>query len=68
MKNKLQEVCYWCGTSLIGEAKEREHVPPFGFFPKGHREKMMTVPACKDHNSAFSSLDQEFQLYIKSIF
>jgi hypothetical protein len=66
MKNKLPEICYWCGIS-VGGAKEREHVPPVGFFPKGHREKMMTVPACKDHNSALSSLDEEFQLYIKSV-
>jgi hypothetical protein len=65
VKNKLPEVCYWCGMPLGGTAKEREHVPPF-FFSKGHREKMVTVPACKDHNSAFSTLDEEFQLYIKS--
>jgi len=67
MKNKLPDICYWCGISLRNDNREREHVPPVGFFPKGHREKMMTVPACKNHNSAFSSLDQEFQLYIKSV-
>jgi hypothetical protein len=67
MKNKLPDVCYWCGISLVGEDKEREHVPPLGFFPKGYRENLMTVPACKDHNSAFSALDQELQFYIKSV-
>ena len=67
MKNKLPEVCYWCGVSINGNAKEREHVPPLGFFPKGYRENLMTVPACKDHNSALSTLDEEFQLYIKSV-
>lgn len=67
MKNKLPEVCYWCGVALNNIVKEREHVPPFGFFPKGYRENLMTIPACKDHNSAFSSLDQELQFYIKSV-
>jgi hypothetical protein len=67
MKNRLPQVCYWCGISVRGGTNEREHVPAFGFFPRGYREKMMTVPACKDHNSAFSLLDQEFQFYIKSV-
>jgi hypothetical protein len=66
VKNKLPATCYWCGIPVIGDAKEREHVPPIGFFPKGYREQLMTVPACKDHNSEFSKLDEEFQLYIKS--
>jgi hypothetical protein len=67
VKNRLPEVCYWCGVSLGDNVKEREHVPPLGFFPKGYRENLMTVPACKEHNSAFSALDEEFQLYIKSV-
>jgi len=67
MKNRLPEVCYWCGVPLSENVKEREHVPPLGFFPKGYRKNLMTVPACKDHNSAFSALDQELQFYIKSV-
>jgi len=67
VKKKLPEVCYWCGVALNDNVKEREHVPPLGFFPKGYRENLITVPACKTHNSALSALDEEFQLYIKSV-
>lgn len=37
----------------------REHVPPFSFFPKGHRRNLLTVPSCPEHNHS-NSLDVEY--------
>lgn len=38
--------CYMCDA----DATTREHVPPKSFFPKGHRENLVTVPSCVTHN------------------
>lgn len=59
MKNTLPKICYWCGIKLTDETNNREHVPPNGFFPKGYREKLLTVPSCQEHNNKFSLLDQK---------
>ena len=67
MANKLPMICYWCGTPLDKDSNVREHVPPFGFFPKGMREQLITVPSCEEHNTQQSLLDERFQLYIKAI-
>ena len=67
MKNTLPKICYWCGIKLTDETNNREHVPPNGFFPKGYREKLLTVPSCQEHNNKFSLLDQRFQIYIKGL-
>lgn len=67
MKNTLPKICYWCGIKLTDETNNREHVPPNGFFPKGYREKLITVPSCQEHNNKFSLLDQRFQIYIKGL-
>jgi hypothetical protein len=67
MKNDFPNICYWCGKELTEETNKREHVPPFGFFPRGYREQLMTVPACEEHNTQFSPLDERFQVYIKAI-
>jgi hypothetical protein len=67
MKREFPKICYWCGIELTDETNKREHVPPFGFFPKGHREELITVPACEEHNTQFSLLDERFQVYIKAI-
>jgi hypothetical protein len=67
MKKEFPKICYWCGIELTDETNKREHVPPFGFFPKGHREELITVPACEEHNTQFSLLDERFQVYIKAI-
>ncbi len=67
MDNKLPIICYWCGIQLTKETNKGEHVPPFGFFPEGYREQLLTVPACAEHNTKFSLLDERFQVYIKAI-
>lgn len=41
------------------EGTTREHVPPFSFFPKGHRQNLFTVPSCPEHNNN-NSLDVEY--------
>lgn len=61
------KVCYWCGLELTDETNKKEHVPPFGFFPKGHRKNLITVPACEKHNTHFSLIDERFQVYIKAL-
>ena len=66
MKNNLPQICYWCGENLTSVTKQREHVPPLSFFPKGFRENLMTVPACGKHNNSFSELDEKFQFLIKA--
>lgn len=65
VKNNLPKICYHCGISLSEIENKREHVPPLGFFPKGHRENLMTVPSCDKHNNDTSDVDEIFQLYIK---
>jgi hypothetical protein len=67
MNKELPKICYWCGVELSDESNKREHVPPFGFFPKGYREQLKTVPSCEEHNTKFSQLDERFQVYIKAI-
>jgi hypothetical protein len=47
--------CYMCDA----DATTREHVPPRSFFPKGHRENLVTVPSCIVHNHD-QSLDIEY--------
>ena len=41
------------------EGITREHVPPLSFFPKGHRNNLLTVPSCSEHNHG-NSLDVEY--------
>lgn len=67
MDKNLTKICYWCGIELTDETNKTEHVPPFGFFPKGYREQLITVSACEEHNTKFSLLDERFQVYIKAI-
>src|SRR5689334_16121651 len=47
--------CYMCDA----EATTREHVPPKSFYPKGHRNDLLTVPSCYAHNHD-QSLDIEY--------
>jgi len=65
LNNRLPNICYWCGISLTKESLRREHVPAFGFFPKGYRNNLITVPSCETHNNYFSDIDEKFQLFIK---
>lgn len=44
-------------------ATSTEHVPPFSFFPTGHRDGLWTVPSCSVHNED-NSRDVE---YVRSI-
>ena len=54
--------CYWCAAP----ANTREHVPPKCIFPElgdaadgtNHREQLLTVPSCPQHNLAKSSTDE----------
>ena len=65
MKNNLPKICYWCGIELSKDLLRKEHVPPKGFFPKGYRNDLMTVPSCEKHNNHLSKLDEKFQFYLK---
>jgi hypothetical protein len=47
--------CYMCAA----DATTREHVPPKSFFPRGHRDNLVTVPSCVAHNHD-QSLDIEY--------
>jgi hypothetical protein len=47
--------CYMCDSP----ATTREHVPPKSFFPRGHRNMLITVPSCARHNSD-NSMDVEY--------
>ena len=45
-ENSVMSRCYACDS----KATTKEHVPPNSFFPKGHREDLLTVPSCEKHN------------------
>jgi hypothetical protein len=48
-------ICYACDRP----ATTKEHAPPLSFFPKEHREKLITVPSCALHNNA-NAMDVEY--------
>lgn len=50
--------CVYCGS----EADTKEHIPPKGIYPKGHRDNLITVPACKKCNNDFSKDDEYFKV------
>lgn len=54
-ESKSIRICYMC----VAEAKSKEHVPPDCFFPKGHRNDLITVPSCTTHNNN-NSKDVEY--------
>jgi hypothetical protein len=45
------------------EGTNAEHVPPYCFFPPGHRLNLITVPSCAEHNLKQSKDDE----YVRSI-
>jgi len=47
-------------------ATSREHVPPKGFFPDGHRDQLITVPSCPLHNSSKSGDDEYLRAVLSS--
>lgn len=56
MKRKtIARKCYRCDSDGV----TKEHAPADSFFPKGHRENLVTVPSCPDHNTA-NSKDVEY--------
>ena len=62
MKYSIEECCF-CGA----QATSREHVPPKYLFPEAkytpgldYRNKLITVPSCKKHNSKKSKDDEYF--------
>jgi hypothetical protein len=60
---KTPATCYACDQP----ATTREHVPPQSFFPKGHRNDLMTVPSCELHNNAHSK-DVEYTRNVLSTY
>jgi len=58
--NEEKEKCYWCGKPEEGI----EHVPPQNLFPKGYREQLITVPACRKHNQDFSKIDERIRIHL----
>ncbi|MGC7893659.1 hypothetical protein [Vibrio anguillarum] len=52
--------CYYCGGEVTGV----EHIPPRSFFPKGKRDKLITVDSCNVHNQEKSHDDE----YVRAIF
>lgn len=63
MSNRLPEICYFCGIRLDSTNNSKEHVPPKCFFPRdsNYRKELITVPACREHNTGKSSDDEYFQ-------
>ncbi len=51
--------CYMCDE----ESTSVEHAPPKGFFPKGMRNQLITVPSCTKHNEETSKDDE----YVRNI-
>jgi hypothetical protein len=47
--------CYFQGCSQEGDTKE--HIPPKSFFPKDHRNNLITVRSCQEHNNEKSGDD-----------
>lgn len=56
----IDKTCYMCSRYKTS----KEHVPPFGFFPEGHRNNLITVPSCNLHNSNKSGEDEFLRIYI----
>jgi hypothetical protein len=56
--------CYFCGVYLpnSGEKLQKEHVPPDMLTPP--KTAALTVFSCPDHNTAKSSLDREFLIFL----
>ena len=54
-KRRGSRLCYICGKA---GADSRDHVPPRGIFPKLPRGNLITVPAHKACNEAFSEDDE----------
>lgn len=54
-------LCYLCGEP---GADTRDHVPPRGMFPKEPKGNLITVPAHKACNEAFSQDDERFRNFI----
>lgn len=57
-KMKAEGRCYWCGIPSVGF----EHVPPQNLFPKGHRNELIKVTACKGHNQDLSKIDERMRI------
>jgi hypothetical protein len=62
MNNKDIRTCYICGNPK----ESREHVPAKCFFPEDHRNNLITVPSCKEHNEDTSEYDN-YSLFIISM-
>jgi hypothetical protein len=60
---KTPSTCYACDQP----ATTKEHVPPRSFFPEGHRDNLMTVPSCEQHNNAIS-MDVEYTRNVLSTY
>lgn len=54
-------LCVYCAET---PATTTDHVPPKGFFAKGHRPDLIRVPACRGCNGSFSTEDE----YARQIF
>ncbi|MDD5056128.1 MAG: hypothetical protein PHZ00_07745 [Candidatus Peribacteraceae bacterium] len=56
-------LCYYCGTPAVS----KEHLPPDNLYACVQRNlPMLTVPACINHNNAYSQLDDQFRSIIAS--
>lgn len=42
-------------------------MPPRNIFPRGHRQNLITVPACEDHNEGFKLIDERFRFYLQAV-
>lgn len=59
--SRSTRLCYLCGEA---GADTRDHVPPRGMFPKEPKGNLITVPAHRACNGAFSQDDARFRIYI----
>lgn len=57
-----KHICTFCGEP----ASTRDHIPPKCMFPNNSRKNLITVPACRECNSATSKDDEYFRMVVAS--
>src|SRR5262249_34174537 len=62
-RDRLRDLpCAYCGAASTGV----DHVPPRNLFTSS-RTNLITVPACDDHNRAYSQLDEQFREFVSFV-
>lgn len=62
-KTKPVLQCYYCGIPAVSE----DHLPPSCIFPDPKPTDRISVPSCRQHNSAQSKEDEYFRWFIATV-